>query len=450
MRSAGRQFSINWATESGVSGQRLTLPASIEDGRNPVGLDRFVYTLCGLLLMALVWASFAQIREFARAPGQITPAGSLKLVNHLEGGNVERVPVSEGDIVNKGDVLVELRPTAAASDLEQFNVRKANLLMRAESLDALTSGGDLRLGDLQARYPALANTQLEQFRSERAALVNERKTLSAPVAQHKAEMESAERELAIANGQIDIQREQLSIRERLLAKGYVSRVDYLDANYRVAAAKAYAVTIEGKVATAQEQLAEARSRLEEADAKSRSKYAEEQAKTTSEIAEVTQTIAKYQDRVDLLTVRAPAHGIIHELSKRAAGEVVKPGDLVAKIVPLDGQMVAEVRLDPKEIGHVHIGDEAEIKTTAFDPNVYGIIKGKVERISATTFQTEKGEVYFKATIRLEKSYLGSAENPIPIMPGMVVEADIITGAKSLVRYLLKPVYRSLSVAFSER
>jgi HlyD family secretion protein/adhesin transport system membrane fusion protein len=177
---------------------------------------------------------------------------------------------------------------------------------------------------------------------------------------------------------------------------------------------------------------------------------EERSKIAGELAELKEQISKQKDRVDRLVVRAPRHGIVQELAQRAPGEVVKPGDVVASIVPLDRSIVAEVRVQPDDIGHIKEGDPAEIKLSTFDSAVFGVVKGSVSHLSATTFETAKGELFYKAIITMDQDHVGHKGAERPILPGMVVEADIITGAKSLVRYLLKPVYRSLDAGFTER
>lgn len=275
--------------------------------------------------------------------------------------------------------------------------------------------------------------------------------MHARIAQRKVEVGSLSGELESLIRQVEIQEEQLGIRSRLLESGYTSRRAYLDSQSQLETAKARVIATRGRVGTTKEQLIEAESEYQQAQSQAQQKYTEERSKVVGELGELKRTIRKHQDRVNRLHVQAPVRGIVQELSQKAPGEVVKPGDLVARIVPLDGGVVVEVSVEPKDIGHVKPGDKAELKISTFDPNVYGILNGTVERLSATTFQREDGGTpYFKAIIKLEKSYFGTAKNPVSILPGMEVQADIITGAKSLVRYFLKPVYRSLHTAFSER
>lgn len=439
-----------WESDGGVSGQRLILPAELEDGRVPHLLGRLSYLFSGLILCAIVWASFAEIRERAVAHGQIVPVGSVQQVQHLEGGQIERVLVREGQSVAKDAPLIELRPAAAESDLGQLSARAAGLRLQEESLAALIQSRRPDFGVLARRFPALAAQQAEAFASKAAHRAQERRTLQSRVAQRGAEIAAIEKELVSLGRQIEIQREQLKIRGKLLESGYASRRAYLESEVALEQAKVRTFSTAGRLETAREQLAEAYSLLQAADADALRTLTEERSKVSAELVELEQQMGKHRDRVDRLVVRAPVRGIVQELAPRAPGEVIKPGDLVAKIVPANREIVAEVKLDPGDIGHVAAGDPAEIKVSTFDHNVFGVVEGTVDRLSATTFEAEDGTLYYKAVITLARSHVGTAASKRTIHPGMVVQADIISGSKSLVKYLLKPVYRSLDAGFTER
>ena len=161
-------------------------------------------------------------------------------------------------------------------------------------------------------------------------------------------------------------------------------------------------------------------------------------------------LTKQQDRVESLDLLAPTDGIVQELAFNTVGAVVRSGEIVAQIVPDDRDIVAEVRVQPKDIGHIRVGADAKISVSTFDPYVFGTLDGEVQTISATSFEDERGDPYFKVQIELTKNNLDRQGISYPVLPGMVVTADIVTGRKSLARYLLKPVYRSMDVAFSER
>jgi HlyD family type I secretion membrane fusion protein len=178
--------------------------------------------------------------------------------------------------------------------------------------------------------------------------------------------------------------------------------------------------------------------------------AEQKSKIGEERAELQEQLAGLQDRADRLVVRAPVGGLVKSIEQSGSGSVVKPGDLVAEIVPLEEDLVAEVKVEPKDIGHIKEGDAADVQVTSYDASRYGSVQGTVRTISASSFKDENGEAYFKAVIALAAREVGSGENTRPVLPGMVVQANVVTGSKSLMRYMLKPIVRSLDTAFGER
>lgn len=432
------------------NGRKLVLPLSLEDGRVPGILQNMTFVTGALIFAGVIWANSAQIRELAVGRGEVVPTGAVKNVHHLEGGIVEDVLSEEGRIVEAGAALIRLRPTAAISDLEQLSVRAAILNMQKKRLLALLRGHRFLTTSDMKKHPQLARDQLDLYKAQRSLRDQETRTLQARVDQRVADLASLEQEIVSAERQMALTLERVEALKKLKSKKLVARKALQEAMSDHEENVARHIAIVGKRNAARTSIEEARSLQLEAKVKAQKAFTEELARVSAELAQLEQAIAKQDDLVDRLYVRSPVRGTIQQLSFHGKGEVIKPGELVAKIVPVDDTIVAEVRLDPRDIGHVSIGDPAEIKISTFDPNVFGIVPGRVNRLSASTFQSEQGDVYYKATIEMERSTVGGAGATHRITPGMVVQADIVTGKKSLVQYMLKPVYNSLDTAFTER
>lgn len=440
----------SWSSEPELRGQRFTLPAELEDGRIPHMFGKLANLFSLLFIAALVWASFAEMRELALGHGEIAPSGHVQIIQHLEGGQVDRISVREGQRVEAGTILMQLSPIAAESDLNQLQVRAAHLRLQRETINALIDGREPELMVAESNYPDLAAQQMQVYQSKRDQWNQEKSGLEARVSQRQAEYKAASLEAQSLLSQIEIHTEQLKIREKLLKDGYTSRRAYLQSKASLEETKARHFSIVGRKEAAKEQLREARSALEGGKAEWLKTLTEERTKVSAELAELEQQLGKHTDRVDRLVVKSPIVGIVQELAQKTPGEVVKPGELVAKVVPLDATVVAEVRVDPKDVGHIKKGDPVEVKLTTFDPSVFGILMGKVDVVSASTFKTEDGEPFYKVVIALDDTHVGQGTRRRLIQPGMVVEANIVTGSKSVIKYLLKPVYRSLDIGFSER
>lgn len=428
----------------------LTLPLALEQGSAPKLFIHTLYLLGGFIAAGIVWASVAKIKELTIAGGELVPVGSVQLVQHLEGGIIAEILVTDGQIVEKNTALVRLQPAGAASDFGQVNIRVVNLALQQERLQAMIEGRDTNFGQYGIDHPKLAANQRRLMTSQRSKSEEERRTLNAKVDRHQYEITAFHGQDASLKKQIELQKEQVTIRESLLRQGYVSRTVYLDVRRTLEKTRAERIANTGRLFSAKEEMAEAKSLLKEYDANLAQTHNDDFAKVSAELAELELAIVKHEDRVSRLVIYAPVKGIIQELVPKAIGEVIKPGDVVARIVPMDRELVAEIRLLPKDIGHITIGNPADIKITTFDPARFGGISGTVRKISATTFQNEKGEPYYKAQIGLARNFVGLGAEHHLVLPGMVVNAEIITGSKSLMHYLLKPVYRSLDIAFSER
>ncbi len=169
----------------------------------------------------------------------------------------------------------------------------------------------------------------------------------------------------------------------------------------------------------------------------------------AELREVNQSLPKLQDRLDRLALAAPVAGVVKNLQVATIGAVLAPGQPVMEIVPIDDEMVAEVRIRPEDIGHLARGQKASVRLSSYDFARFGSLEGRLQSLSASTFESARGEPYYKGVVKLAQSHLGPEPGAMPVLPGMTLEATINTGRRSLLEYLLAPLYRSAAQAFHE-
>ncbi len=412
-------------------------------------------------MAGLVWASVTEIREMTAAPGQIIPRGQTHLVQHLEGGIIAEILVRDGVKVHEGQPIVRLAPAQAQSEAAQMITRAASLKLALIRLDAQITSVPPDFGATGAAHPALAQEQLALYHSDAAMRRRERETLMAKLRQRQSEMQAFKDEELVTSAQVAVQKDQFTIQEKLVEKGYSSRRTYLDALAAYQRSQSELVVIRGKIRTAEEAINEVKNQMAEVEANAQRKAADERNKAAGDLAETESQLTRLSDRVERLVVRAPSSGTVQDLAARSVGEVVRPSDIVARVVPEGLELVAEVRIDPKDIGHIKAGSPVDVKFTTFDPALFGSIKGEVESIAGTTSVPLPGQInpglmpnsnepYYKAIVKLNADSIGQGSLKRTVHPGMVVSAEIITGSKSLTRYMLKPVFRSLDLAFSER
>lgn len=430
---------------------RVGLPLELEDGVPPAFYSRLLMGLAIATLFLLIWAAVGQIREVANTIGEITPAGHILTVEHLEGGIVNEILVEEGQLVKAGDPIAKLEKQDTTAELARIQSRLSYLeleerrLLAQEYSDANTVG--LRL---DPTVDGLSTQQRAALTANRKAVADEQDAFIARVAQKRAEVVSLEAQVELQKSQVALEKEKFQIQEGLLKDGYTSRRRYLEAKGEYQRSQVTLEQLLGNLAQSREMLTEAQASLSQAGAEVNREVADERAKIAQERAELKQEIAKLKDRQDRLFVKAPVEGFVKTLGQSGRGAVVNPGDMIAEIVPASESLVADVKVNPKDIGHINVGDKADITVTSYDPNIYGTVTAEVETLSASSFQDEYGEYYFKATLAFPGHTIGSGSNERPIRPGMQVNAQIVTGSKSILVYLLHPVTRAASTIFTER
>lgn len=418
------------------------------------GMSRYVrlamVMVAVLITVFLVWASITRLEEVAVASGEVAPAGSVRVVQHLEGGIVEDIRVDEGQLVQEGEVLLRMNPEAALSELETYRARFASLSLQAERLRAFGDGRDPDFSIIPDEYAEMKTDQMEIYRTQLANRETSRQVLADQIKQKREELLLLDAEEKTLNEQLALVQEELAMREDLLRKGLTSRVTFLDTKRAAAGVKGDIAQVLGNKRTVTEEITELNSRLGDLDASLRQEALKEMGNVTSELAEVRETMRKSEDRVQRLVVRAPVSGYVQDLKIKTVGAVIPAGGIILNVVPVEETLRVEGRIKPRDIGHVTVGQDVKVKVTSYEFSRYGHVMGRLTKISATTFVDEQENPYYKGFIELSQAYVGDNPNRNIILPGMTVQADIITGEKTLLQYLLKPVYKNIQGAFHER
>lgn len=427
----------------------LALPLEIQAGPWPSIFRTIAIVVSGTLAILLTLAAISPLRELSIATGEIVPEGQILPIEHLEGGIVQKIFVKPGEVVEQGGTLIVMEPVSAQSDQQQLTNRRTNLMGASIRLNAL-------LQDISPDYSSLKSSGLvyaEQdalFRLEHGALQQTRSLYQSRQAQKIAEIAAAQTQIKGLQAQIDARAERLQMNEDLIKDKLTSKGILLDSKIQLEQSRLQLAQLLGKIEVDRASLEEIKSELADTEAARHVVWSQELAKAAAELAETAPMLAKMHDRVDRLYIKAPVRALVHSVTPKAIGDVLKPGEKAVELVPLDGKLVAEVKIRPEDIGYVQPGKPARLKLSAFDSEVFGVIEATVVSVSPTTFETEKGEPYFKSVLSLSKRQLSRGTEVHEVLPGMVVRAEIITGEKSILRYLLKPIFRSFDRAFSER
>ncbi len=368
-------------------------------------LSLTIWLVAAVVLVFLLWASVAWVDQIVRGPGEIVSSSKPQIIQNLEGGILAELDVAEGDEVAPGTVLARLYGTKYQTEVDDLRAQIAGLEIRQLRLEAEMNGID-----------AFEPTE-EQARLVPDIVASESALLSARLEDYRARKSGAEAVL-----------KQVKTERDLLENMYEKEI---------------APLIE--VTRARKSYSDAAAQLSEITTKVELERAGEYSETLEKLGTLRQQLKLSQDQLGRTTLVAPMRGVVNKLSVTTIGGVVKPGEEIMQIIPLDEEMFIEARIVPKDIANVRIGQDATIKLSAYDYTIYGSLQGKVHFVSADTFKDERkpdGDPHYKVTLRVDLSHLSARQQSLEIRPGMQATVELHTGEKTILQYLLKPLYKS--------
>lgn len=336
------------------------------------------------------------------------------------------------------------------SELERMKVKQYMLKLRAERLSALSENREPNFQKLFDEYPELVRKQEEILKAINISNDEEKAVIQKQLQQKIDGRDSLIKSKINLSKTIEIAKETFILESKAYQAGIGSKTTYLQAKSNYINQKGDFERLNSQLIQADQQISEYQSRLKSFTYNSRDKALQELGEVDGLITENEKIIKNLNLRVNQLIIKAPVSGIVKGLEINTIGGVVSPGKKIMEIVPVDQELVAEIKIPPHDVGHVSVGDVVTVKITSYDFSRYGTIQGSVESISASTFQNDRGVTYYKARVKFEKNYVGIDPQKNIILPGMELMGDIITGDKTVMAYLLKPIQISLNGAFSER
>ncbi|MBA4243117.1 HlyD family type I secretion periplasmic adaptor subunit [Ectopseudomonas hydrolytica] len=410
-----------------------------------------VWVVSACLLAALVWAHFAVLEEVTTGEGKAIPSSKVQVIQNLEGGIVSEIFVREGQVVDKGDTLLRLDDTRFLSNRGETEADRLALIARLERLGAEAEGRAPQLPEEITRdAPQLAEDQLALYRSRQQRLRSEQRTLGEQLRQKEQELAEFRSKAQQYRSSLGLLQQELNMSQPLVASGAISEVEVLRLRRSVVEVRGSLEATNLAIPRAEAAMSEIKSKMEESELAFRAEAFKELNEVRTELQKITATSVAIQDKVTRTTVTSPVRGVIKQLKVNTIGGVVQPGSDMLEIVPLDDSLLIEAKVRPQDVAFLHPGQKAMVKFTAYDYTIYGGLKANLELISADTISDEEGNSFYLIQVRTDKSHLGSEENPLLIIPGMVATVDIITGEKSVLAYLLKPVLKARSEAMRER
>lgn len=407
--------------------------------------------IIGFFVFAFVWASLAELDEVTRGTGQVIPTSKVQLVQNLEGGIVEEILVREGDVVDKGQLLIRLNDTVLSSTSRENSGRYFSYLATTSRLKAEADGTELKFPDeLIEQRPDLVETETALYDTRQAEMNAAISILEQQKSQREQEVAELESRRQQYQTSYNLASEEVKILSPLVKQGVASKVELLRLKREANQLKGELNSAQANIKKANSAKKEAETRIKERQEAFQSEARAQLNDTLSKQESVRETLTAAQDRVSRTNVVSPVSGVVKQLFVTTKGQVVKPGEPMSEIVPIEDTLLVEAEILPKDIAFLGPGQEAVVKVSAYDFLVYGGLDGIVENISPDSVVDDKGEKFFVIQVRTNKNYLEKAGKTLPIKPGMVVDVDILTGKKTVLQYLMKPLTRARYEALRER
>lgn len=402
-------------------------------------------------LVALIWAANANLDEITRGDGKVIPSNKIQVIQNLEGGILSEILVKEGEIVARGQPLLRLDDTRFSSTYRESRSNYLALTAKAARLTAEAEHMDLKIPAIVwDEQPNMAKNEIALFESRTLELnssIGILKQQESQTRQELTEMQARKNKLARS---YSLLKEELTLSEPLVAEGAISDVEILRLKRSVNEVHGDLDASRLAIPRLESALEEMKRRIRDIDISFRTKARGDLNETEAELSATEQTLLSKEDRVSRTLVRSPVKGEVKQIMVATIGGVIQPGMDLMEIVPLEGNLLVEAHIRPADIAFLRPNQDVQVKLTAYDYAIYGGLPAKLEHISADTITDENGDSFYLIRVRTEQAYLGSDDNPLKIIPGMTAVVDILTGEKTVLDYLLKPVLRARATALTER
>lgn len=417
------------------------LAAEYRKGRNIAYILTFMAVL--FFLVFGFWAALTELDEVTRGEGTFTPAQKTQIIQNLEGGIISEILVKEGDVVEKGDVLVRINNSSAKASADDLESQRKTLSISVIRMTAELNNTPLEytkeeieaspdeVGDQIALYTARNNQHSSQIQ------VIENQT-----GQRKQEISEVNSRIGQLKNSLGLAKQEYNITKPLVDKGVLPRLQLIRINREIVDLEGEIKTLGVSLPRLRNAVLESKLRIEEMILTTKAELSDQLNRGRSELKSITEGMEAGADTVRRTDVKSPVRGTIKELKRNTLGGVIRGGEDIIEIVPLDDTLIVEAKIRPSDRAFLLKGQEATIKVSAYDFSIYGGLKAKLERISASTIKDDEGESFYRIYLRTDDNKIISKGKTLEIIPGMTATVEILTGHKTILDYLLKPIFKA--------
>ena len=410
--------------------------------RGPISSHTLLWSVVGAFLLLFIWASLAKVDESVTAVGQIIPSQGVQNIQNLEGGILEELVVHEGQPVEQGDLLLRIFNEQASSVYRDAMARQVELEISVVRLQAELEGGEPKYSaELRRKAPESIQRHDSLLAARRQRNATELASLNAQLERSKLEMQELVTRQKSLSQSLDLAVRQRDLARKLFKSRSYSEMDLLNHEQQVQSIQSDLDALKSGIPKTKAAVTMAEERLRLHAAETETRIREELNQTSTELASLREIVSAGEDRVIRTEVRSPVKGVVNSIKITTRGGVIMPGQTIMQIVPIEDSLIIEAKVRPQDIGFLYIGQKAKITLSAYDSSIYGWLEAELEHISADTIEGRMGEFYYLVRLRTT-SQLAHEGKTLQIMPGMLATADILTGRKTILSYIAKPLLKA--------
>lgn len=419
--------------------------------RPSLSANALLITISALIALFFVWASQSEIEELTRGNGQVVPSQEIQVIQSLEGGILSELLVAEGDIVEKDQILLRINDVAFASEERGVEARYLSLQAKRIRLQAESSSGALvMLDEITEKAPDIAKNEMALFESRQRELTNAKSILDSRISKARAELSEVQARIARLADSRRLLREELKITSQMVKQRAVPKVEEIRLNREINDLSGQIRESTQRKGGLNAELKGAQKEREDQEDKFRTQALGELSKVETEMAQLQESLNAIGDRVFRTELRTPVRGVVNKVALKTIGGVIEPAMRLVEIVPLDDSLKVTAKVLPQDIAFLYVGQPVKVKISSYDPQRFGSLEGELTRIGANSVNDKDGNIFFEIEVRTKKNYMGDEVKPLPITPGMVADVEVITGKRTILEYLAKPLLRARDRALTER
>lgn len=418
---------------------------------SPTKTSRVIKIWLVTIVVFVAWASFAEVDEITRGDGKAIPYGQNQIIQNLEGGIIDSILVNEGQKVKTDEVILKINNAKSLSTsktneikFQELEAKRQRLYAEANELEFNPQPTDDEELNAQIELNIkLYNSRMMEFKAKDNSFVEQ-------IEQKKQQYVEAKANVIALKKSLEYVSEEIAMTTPMVKEGIKSKVDFLKLQREANEIKNKIEATELSLPRLDSAISEYKNKRVESKKLFLNTSRKDLNEVTAEIYRIKTQQVEFSDQIERTMVRSPVDGIVQKLYTHTVGGVVKPGEDLIEIVPTSKKLILEIKIKPSDIAFIHPGAKANIKISAYDYAIHGGLEGKVIFISPDTITDKKENTFYIIHVETEKSYLGSDEYPLHIIPGMTANVDIVTGKKTVMQYILKPILKSKQYVFSER